>query len=394
VIDRVTDRVFGVEDAHATGVHKKRKIVLVRGAGARVWDSQGREYIDCNAGHGVALVGHSNDRVVEAVKTQVERMITCPETFYNDARAALISLLSEVVPRGLDRFFLCNSGTEAVEAAIKFARLSTGRPGVVAAMRGFHGRTMGALSATWEQKYRKPFEPLVPGFTHVPFGSTEDLERAVGPDTAAVIVEPVQGEGGVHVAPQGYLQKTQEICRNSGALLIVDEVQTGFGRTGRMFACEHFDVSPDMICMSKAMGGGLPVGAVALGSRVPAMPPGVHGNTFGGNPLACAAARAAIEYIRENDLPARAAALGAEFAARLKSVKSPLIREVRGLGLMIGIELRQKSGPYLDALADAGVLALPAGATVIRLLPPLVITREELDFVAGALKEVLGDHSR
>ncbi|NPV71118.1 MAG: aspartate aminotransferase family protein [Firmicutes bacterium] len=387
----MSEAVIEAENKYATGLHKKRDLVLVRGSGARVWDSTGKEYVDCNAGHGVALVGHCNRRVVEAIQAQAERLVTCPETFYNDARAGLLSTLAEAVPAGLARFFLCNSGTEAVEAAIKFARLSTGRKEIVATMRGFHGRSMGALSATWEPKYRKPFEPLVPGFHHVPFGLPETIVEAVTEDTAAVILEVVQGEGGVHVAPPGYLEGVEEACRRKGALLIIDEVQTGFGRTGRMFACEHFDVDPDILCMSKAMGGGVPVAAVALGSRVGPLPVGVHGNTFGGNPLVCAAASAAIEFIEENDLPGRAIALGARFKARLESIKSPLIREVRGLGLMVGVELRQKNGPYLDALVKAGVLALPAGGTVIRFLPPLVIEPEDLEFAARALEGVLSN---
>ncbi len=380
---------IAVENMRSSGVHRKRGVVLVRGAGARVWDSSDKEYIDCNAGHGVAIVGHCNKRVVSAVAEQASTLITCAEAFYNDKRAELLSALGDVFPPGLGRFFLCNSGTEAVEAAIKFARLSTGKKEIVSAMRGFHGRSMGALSATWEPKYRRPFEPLVPGFKHVPFGSLDAVEQAITPDTAAVILEPVQGEGGVHVASPGYLNGVAEMCRSSGVLLIIDEVQTGFGRTGRMFASQHYDIEPDIMCVAKGLAGGLPMGAVALGPRVGEIPPSVHGSTFGGNPLACAAALAAIRFIVEERLPERAAILGERFRDRLKAIRSPLIREVRGIGLMIGVELKQKNGPFLDALMNAGVLALAAGSTVIRFLPPLVIGQDDLDSVAQTLEGVL-----
>jgi acetylornithine/LysW-gamma-L-lysine aminotransferase len=290
---------------------------------------------------------------------------------------------------GMPRVFLCNSGTEAIEAAIKFARLSTGRTHILAAMRAFHGRTFGALSATWNKKYREPFEPLVPGFSHVPYNDLEKLEGAVSEQTAAVLLEVVQGEGGVYLGDEAYLCAAQALCRERGALLIIDEVQTGFGRTGRIFACKHYGLQPDLLCVAKSIAGGLPMGAVLLGERLGELPPGVHGSTFGGNPLACAASIAALEALVEEQLPERAAELGAYLLAELGKIHSPLVREVRGLGLMVGIEIKQKVAPYLQALMERGVLALPAGLTVIRLLPPLVITREQIDCVVQAIREVL-----
>jgi acetylornithine/LysW-gamma-L-lysine aminotransferase len=289
----------------------------------------------------------------------------------------------------MERVFLCNSGTEAVEAALKLSRVTTGRRKIVAAMRGFHGRTMGALSATWHKKYRQPFEPLVPDFQHVPYNQIDKLAGAIDRETAAVILEVVQGEGGVHPGTRAYLQGAQALCREHGALLILDEVQTGFGRTGVMFAAEHHDLEPDMICLAKSIAGGLPMGAVLMGERVGEISPGLHGSTFGGNPLACAAASATLEVLVRDQIPARAAASGEYLMARLGAIKSPLIREIRGLGLMVGIEIRQKVAPYLRALMDRGVLALPAGMTVIRLLPPLVITLAQLDQVSEAIHEVL-----
>lgn len=377
------------EQAYTSGCYPKREVTIVRGEGARVWDDSGRMYIDCVGGHGVAIVGHANPAVAEAICRQARTLITCPEIFYNDVRAALLEKLVSIAPPGLNRVFLANSGAEAVEGALKLARLSTGRPGIIAMMRSFHGRTMGALSCTWEPNYRKPFEPLLPGVTHVPYGNIERLEEALDDQTAAVILEVVQGEGGVNPGDEAYLQAVRALCDKRGALLIVDEVQTGFGRTGRMFACEHYDLRPDLMTVAKGIAGGVPMGAVLIGERVQNIKPGVHGSTFGGNPLACAAALATIDYIIAHDLPGEARRKGAWAMERLRAINAPVIREVRGLGLMIGIELRQRVTPYLKALMDEGVLALPAGRTVLRLLPPLVISDEDLATVCDAIERVI-----
>ncbi len=377
-----------LENQHTSGLYAKRPLTIVRGQGARVWDEQGREYIDCVAGHGVANIGHSHPKVVRALSEQAARLITCPEMFYNDTRARLLARLGTLVP-GMTRVFLCNSGTEAVEAALKFARYSTGRSGIVAAMRGFHGRTMGALSATWNKKYRAPFQPLVPEFHHVPYNKPAALEAAVTDHTAAVLLEVVQGEGGIHPADAAFLETAQAVCRERGALLIVDEIQSGMGRTGKMFAFQHYGLQPDMVTLAKGIAGGVPMGAVLLGERVADLKPGIHGTTFGGNPLAAAAALATLEVMEEENLPQRAASTGAYFLERLQAIQSPLIREVRGLGLMIGVELKRKVAPYIQALMDQGVLALPAGLTVIRFLPPLVISRAQVDQVVEALQSVL-----
>ncbi len=384
-----TQEIMARESLHSSGAYPKRDVAIVRGQGARVWDAEGREYIDCVAGHGVAIVGHANPAVAEAIARQAYTLITCPGIFYNDQRAAFLEKLASLAPSGLSRAFLSNSGAEAVEAALKLARLATGRTGIVATMRGFHGRTLGALSATWEKHYREPFEPLVPGFTHVPYDDLGAMEEAVGGDTAAVIVEIVQGEGGVRPGSGGYFHSLRELCDQRGALLIVDEVQTGFGRTGKLFACEHHHLIPDILCLGKGIAGGVPMGATLFGDKVGELPTGAHGSTFGGNPLACAAGLAALDYIVRESLPARAAEKGAYLLDRLRKMEAPVIREVRGLGLMVGIELRRRVQPYLVTLMERGVLALPAGATVLRLLPPLVIHREELNIVISAIGEVL-----
>lgn len=379
--------IFTAEDRYTSGLYTKRPIAILRGEGARLWDSEGREYIDCVGGQGAANIGHANPQVAQAVAEQAQRLISCPEMFYNDRRAELEERLC--LASGYPRVFLCNSGTEANEAAIKFARLTTGRTQIIAFKRAFHGRTLGALSATWDKKYREPFEPLVPGFIHLTYNDAEALQAAVNDQTAAVLLEVVQGEGGVHPASAGFLQTAQQVCRQHGALLIVDEVQTGFGRTGKLFAFQHYNLQPDLVCLAKSIAGGLPMGAVLIGGRVGSLPPQTHGSTFGGNPLACAAALASLNFLLENHLPERAAELGAWFIEQLRRVQSPLIREVRGLGLMVGIELKQKVTPYLQALMSEGVLALPAGLTVMRFLPPLVIEKADLQRVVDAVALVL-----
>jgi predicted acetylornithine/succinylornithine family transaminase/N-acetyl-ornithine/N-acetyl-lysine deacetylase len=387
--------IIDLENTHTSGVYGKRPIAIVRGQGALVWDDEGREYIDCTAGYGVANIGHARPEIVAAITSQAQRLITCPELFYNDTRARLLERLAQLTPKGLNHIFLCNSGTEAVEGAMKFARLSTGRAGIIATLRGFHGRTMGALSATWEPHYRESFAPLVPGVSHVRYNDLAAMEVAITGETAAVIIELVQGEGGVHVATADYVQGLARLCHERGALLIVDEVQTGFGRTGRLFACDHYGLQPDILCLAKSLAGGVPVGAVCLGPRVMEsgrITRGVHGSSFGGNPLACAAALAALDIIEQEDLPDRAASLGARALERLRSLHSPLVREARGRGLLLGIELTRRAQPYIDALGKRGILALQAGPNVIRLLPPLVITETQLDYALDMIENALADH--
>jgi len=380
--------IIEIETKHTSGTYAKQPIAIVRGRGASLWDADGNEYLDCSSGHGVANLGHAHPKVAEAISRQASTLITLFETFPNDQRAALMEKLTALTP-GLERVFFCNSGTESVEAAIKFSRLSTGRTAIVAAMRGFHGRTMGALSATWNRKYREPFEPLVPDYSHVPYNNIEALEKAVTDQTAAVLLEPVQGEGGVYPADPAYMEAVREICTEHGALLIMDEVQTGFGRTGRMFAHQHYGITPDLLCVAKSLAGGIPIGAVLIGSAVQNLAPGLHGSTFGGNPLSCAAAVAALSVIEEEDLPRQALVKGAYLMDQLRNIKSPLIRQVRGLGLLVGVELKHKVAPYLRALQERNIIALNAGLTTIRLLPPLVITYQQLDQVVATLVKVL-----
>jgi acetylornithine/LysW-gamma-L-lysine aminotransferase len=383
-----TQEILEVETKHSAGTYAKQPLVIVRGQGASLFDADGVEYLDCSSGHGVANLGHANPKVAEAIYKQASTLITLFETFPNDKRAELMKKLTSLVD-GLDRVFLCNSGTESVEAAFKFARISTGRKNIVAAMRAFHGRTYGSLSATYNKKYREGFEPLVPGFSHVAYNNVEALEKAVTDETAAVILEVIQGEGGVYPITEEYIQAARRICDERGALLIVDEIQTGFGRTGAMFAIQHFGVTPDLLTCAKSIAGGVPMGAVLIGKNVKNITPGVHGSTFGGNPLACAAALAALGVIEDEKLARQALVKGAYLQDRLREINSPNIREVRGMGLMVGIEMKQKVSPYVKELQEKKILALNAGMTVIRLLPPLVISYQQIDHLVNVLTEVL-----
>jgi acetylornithine/LysW-gamma-L-lysine aminotransferase len=382
------DDLKALEQAHTSGTYLKRDLCIVRGEGARLFDEAGRSYIDFVGGQGSANLGHAHPALLAAMQTQAAQLMTCPELFHNPVRAEYQAGLCEAA--GMRRVFLCNSGTEANEGALKIARIKTGRPGVVAAMRGFHGRTMGALSATWEKAYREPFLPLIPHIQHVPYNNLEKLAAALTPEVGAVILEAVQGEGGVHPAQAGYLAGALELCRQNGSLLIIDEVQTGFGRTGTLFAHFQDQVKPDLMTVAKSIAGGLPMGAILLHESLGELTPATHGSTFGGNPLACATALAALEVYQNSGLVERALTLGEQVREYLRAhLPETAYREIRGRGFMFGIELREKVAPALRALQARGVVALPAGATVLRLLPPLVIRDEDLWAGVEAVIEVL-----
>jgi len=377
------------ESAHTSGLYQKRDLALVRGDGALVWDESGRQFIDCVGGQGSGNLGHANAAVADALAAQARTLSFCTELFYNDRRAELYDRLARILPPSLDRIFLCNSGTEAVEGALKFARLATKRTKVVATMRGFHGKTMGALSATWGPEYRELFGPLLEGFSHIPFNATDALDAAITAETSAFIVELVQGEGGVRPATREFVAEAGRLCRERGALLVVDEVQTGFGRTGTMFAVEQFGIAPDVLCLAKSIAGGIPMGAIAFSRALGELPKRSHSTTFGGNPLACAAAIATIDEHVRLGLAAAAAERGRQLHEGLVSIESPKIREVRGLGLIQGIELKENAGSTLKRLQEHGVLALGAGPTVVRYLPPLVISAAQIDTVIEATRAAL-----
>jgi len=369
-------------------VYPKKDIVIIRGSGAKVWDENGDEYIDCVAGIGVATIGHSNPSVVNAISKQAATLITNPAIFYNDTKSLFLEKLIEITPDNLTRAFLTNSGAEAIEAALKFTRISTGRTDFITAFKGFHGRTMGALSGTHKEEYRTPFEPLVPGFSFVPFNQIDELENAITDKTAGIILEVVQGEGGINIGSKDYFSAVRKLCDERNIILIIDEIQTGFTRTGKMFACDHYSIKPDIMTVAKGIAGGFPMGAAICSDKIK-IPIGKHGSTFGGNPLACAAGLASINFILDNDLPKQAKDKGDYFVGRLNKSELDKVTEIRNFGLMIGIELKENVQPYLDALMENKVLALPAGTNVIRLLPPAVITYEDLDKVADVLNRIL-----
>jgi len=380
------------EADHGSGAYAPIPVVIVRGQGTRLWDEQGKEYLDFGSGIGVAALGHAHPALTHALSEQAATLMTCVNGYYhNDVRAQLLQALERITPSALSRFFLCNSGTEAIEAALKLARLHTGRTRFVAANGGFHGRTLGALSATWKPKYRKPFEPLLLEVHHVPFNDVEALEQTVTEETAAVLLETVQGEAGIHPATPAYLEAARRLCDERGALLILDEVQCGMGRSGTWFACERYGVIPDVLCAAKALGGGVPAGAVAVREGF-VFKKGQHGSTYGGNPLAARAALTVIKTIEGEGLLEHVARLGEYFKSGLQALaeaQPEKVRDVRGVGLMLALELRQKAGPALKALMERGVLAITAGATTLRFLPPYIVTQSEVDEVLQALEAVL-----
>jgi putrescine aminotransferase len=368
--------------------------------GAIVRTADGREYLDCLGGFGAYSFGHRHPRIVAAVREQLDRMPLSSRVLFNRPQAELAATLAAMTPGALEYSFICNSGAEAVEGALKLARLHTGRTDFVAAQGAFHGKTMGALSASGREVYKKPFEPLVPGFHHVPFGDADALRAAVGENTAAVILEPIQGEAGVIVPPDDYLPQVREVCDRTGALLILDEVQTGMGRTGVNFACERAGIAPDIMTLAKALGGGvMPIGAFistpAIWKSMESNPL-LHSSTFGGNPLACAAGVAALEVLQEEKLAERAAHLGEYLMKRLAELQSQrpqAIADYRGKGLLVGVEFTHEdiAGLVIAGLAQRGVIAAYTlnNPRVIRLEPPLVITEEQLDRAVALLTESL-----
>ena len=385
--------IMRIEDSFLAQVYQKFPVCVTRGQGAVLYDVNGREYIDCMGGYGVSIVGHCHPRVVKAINEQSERLLSCHGSFYNDKRAELLEKLVKITPEGLNSVFLSNSGAESVECALKIAAKYTGRKEVVSMVRGYHGKTLGALSATWNPKYRESFKGFIsPNFKFVPFGKTDKVEEAVSDDTAAVIVEPIQGESGVYVAPDGFLEYLREICEENGIVLIFDEVQTGFGRTGKMWACQHWDVAPDVMCVAKSMAAGIPMGAtIAREDIMKSLGVGEHSATFGGNPVACAAASAVIDVILGEGLVERARELGGFFGNALLGIQDrhKIVREVRGLGLMIGLQSRFDVYNILMKALERGIILLYSGRNILRFLPPLVISKAQLSKVADRLEDIL-----
>lgn len=367
------------EDEFLGHLYQRFPIVIHRGKGAKVWDDTGREYIDCMAGYGVALIGHCNDRVVSAIKNQIEKLMVCHMSTYNTTRSIMLNKLSKVVPIGLDKIFISNSGAEAVETALKFSRKFTGKPGVISMNGGYHGKTLGALSVTSSEKYRRPFEPLLDHVKFVPYGNTRKILDSIDNKTGTIILEPIQGESGIIVPPPGFIQEVREICSKHSLVLIFDEIQSGFGRTGKMWAAENWNTVPDIVCVAKGIAGGFPMGLTITRTEIiESMKIGEHSSTFAGNPLACAAASASIDALVLDKLVENSAETGRYFKDLLVQLKEKhkIVREVRGLGLMLALELRFDVRNILMEGISNGILMLYSGRNIIRLLPPLLIDRE------------------
>jgi acetylornithine/LysW-gamma-L-lysine aminotransferase len=365
------------EDQHLATLYQRFPVNLARGKGARVWDKSGKEYIDCMGGYGVALVGHCNDRVVNAIKKQAETLITAHMSVYNDARLQFMEKMSTIAPPGLIKMFFTNSGAESVESALKFARkYNTGKPGIIAMNGAYHGKTFGALSVTYNEKYRKSFMPLLEGVKFVPYSDPDKLEGAIDDMTGTVIVEPIQGETGIIVPPDDLLPRIREICDRRNLVLVFDEIQSGLGRTGKMWAGQNWNTAPDIMCLAKGIAGGIPMGLVLAKQEImDSMKVGEHSSTFGGSPIACAAGIATIEALTDDKLVDNAAKMGMHFKEGLDRLKDnhKIIRQVRGIGMMLAVELRfDVRDILLDGIRN-GLLLLYSGRNIIRLLPPLVM---------------------
>ena len=372
-------------------VFAEKPIRMEEGNGVYLYDDAGTEYLDAGASYACVPLGHGHAAVQEAVRDQLDRLTYVQASYPVGVRTELYELLAETAPGDVGKTWLCNSGTEANEAALKFARAATDkdRTKIIATMQGFHGRTMGALSTTWKEKYKKPYEPLIGDVEFVPYGDSEAMAEAVDDETAAVIVEPIQGEGGINPPTKRFLQTARVHTAQQGAALIFDEVQTGMGRTGTLWAAEWTDVVPDMLTAAKGLGNGLPVGATLCRDWI-AEDYGSHSSTFSGGPVISAATKATVETVVEEEVPAHAADVGAYLREELQTTLENA-RDVRGEGLMIGIEVKRGANRYLKELAvNHQVLALPAGRTVVRLLPPLTLERRHADRIVEAMAEVVG----
>ena len=388
------EQIILTEQRLMANVYAKRPVVVVKGKADLLWDQDGKEYIDCTGSYGTCIVGYCHPKVVQAIVHQSETLTSCHGFMYNDSRSELLERIGKIQPKGLGKVFLSNSGTEAVECAIKLARKYSGKKEIIAMMGAYHGKTFGSLSATWEKKYRDGFLPLVPDVRHVPYGNIEKLRESISSNTAAVIAEPIQGESGVKLPPEGYLKQLREVCDEKDVLLILDEIQTGFGRTGAIFAFQHFDITPDITCLAKGVAGGIPMGLTLSREEIMAsLRVGEHTSTYGGNPIACAAAAATIEVLQEENLSEKARIQGEYLVSRLNQLKEAhkIIREVRGLGLMIGVETRFEVRDFILESIPKGVLVLDAGRNVLRFLPPLVITRPHIDRTIEVLHKVIGE---
>ncbi len=372
------------EESFVGDLYQRFPVSISKGKGCKVWDVNDREYLDCMGGYGVALVGHCNDRVIQAITSQAQDLITCHMSVYSVVRLNFLKKFSKIAPKNLQKTFFTNSGTESVEAALKFSRKYTGKPGVLALNGGYHGKTFGALSVTYNEKYRKSFLPLLENMQFIPYSESNTISEIVTKTNnkiGAVIVEPIQGETGIIMPPSNFLKDIRNICNENNLVLIFDEIQSGLGRTGKMWAGQHWEVEPDIMCLAKGIAGGIPMGLTVMRSEIlDCLKVGEHSSTFAGNPLACAAGSATIDSLTEDKLVSNSEKMGRIFKSGLLEIKEKykIVREVRGLGMMLGIEMRfDVKDILLDGIKN-GILLLYSGRNILRLLPPIVMKGEEV----------------
>jgi len=383
------------EESFVGDLYQRFPVTISKGKGCKVWDTSGKEYLDCMGGYGVALVGHCNDRVIQAITSQVQELITCHMSVYNNTRLNFLEKFSKIAPNNLKKIFFTNSGTESVEAALKFSRKFTGKPGVLALNGGYHGKTFGSLSVTYNEKYRKSFLPLLDHMQFIPYSESDtisDIVTNTNDKIGTVIVEPIQGETGIIMPPSDFLRDIRNICNENNLVLIFDEIQSGLGRTGKMWAGQHWDVEPDMMCLAKGIAGGVPMGLTVMRSEIiDCLKVGEHSSTFAGNPLACAAGSATIDSLTEDKLVSNSETMGRIFKSGLLEIKEKykIVREVRGLGMMLGVEMRfDVKDILLDGIKN-GIMMLYSGRNILRLLPPIVMKEEEVNKSLELINKVI-----
>jgi acetylornithine/LysW-gamma-L-lysine aminotransferase len=380
------------EDSYLINLYQRFPVTIERAQGATIWDTDGKEYIDCMGGYGVAIIGHCNKDVIDAITLQMNKLMVCHMSTYNNSRLQFLSKLKSIAPDNLSKIFFSNSGAESIEAALKFARKFSQKTGVVSMYGGYHGKTFGALSVTYNSKYRKSFSPLLEGVKFVPFGDISLLGEAIDESIGTVIIEPIQGESGIIMPPEGYVRAVREVCTEKKLVLIFDEIQTGLGRTGKMWAGENWSAVPDIMCIAKGIASGIPTGVTFVKEEIAnCMHLGEHSSTFAGNPIACSAGSATIDTIIKEDLVTKASDTGAYFKKKLIELKDkhPIIRDVRGLGMMLALESRFDVRDILMDGIKNGLLMLYSGRTVIRLLPPLVMKKEQVNRAVEIMDEIL-----
>jgi acetylornithine/LysW-gamma-L-lysine aminotransferase len=388
------------EESFVGNLYQRFPINITKGKGCKVWDINGKEYLDCMGGYGVALVGHCNDRVVKAITNQTQNLITCHMSVYNDVRIDFLKKFSNIAPTNLQKTFFTNSGTESVEASLKFSRKYTSKPGVLALNGGYHGKTFGSLSVTYNEKYRKSFLPLLDNMQFIAYSESDTISEIVTKSNkkiGTVIVEPIQGETGIIMPPSGFLKKIRSICDENGLVLIFDEIQSGLGRTGKMWAGQHWDVEPDIMCLAKGIAGGVPMGLTVMRSEIlDCLKVGEHSSTFAGNPLACAAGSATIDSIIEDELVSNSEKMGRIFKSGLLEIKEKykIVRDVRGVGMMLGVEMRFDVKDILLEGIKNGILLLYSGRNILRLLPPIVMKEEEVNKSLELINKLIQNEER